>query len=234
LDKIIPFVGHGPPSGGFVLIESDLRADMALTSPKGMARFQRRRRIAMACAIFLILGALLTVRSAWTDNWTHESIEDFGIGVIVLTILGRMWCTLYIGGRKSAEIVRLGPYSMSRNPLYVFSSLGAFGIGMMTGSLTVAFMLAVLCYIAFHFVIKAEEGYLDNVFGETYLVYKHEVPRFFPNLKLYREADVLSVKSITLYKTLFDGVVFFIPYPLFEIVAYLQSVNILPVLFRFY
>jgi protein-S-isoprenylcysteine O-methyltransferase Ste14 len=207
---------------------------MALNSAKDMTRFQHRRRIALAVIIVLILGALLTVRSAWSNDWAHEYIEDFGIGVIVLAILGRMWCTLYIGGRKSSEIVRLGPYSMSRNPLYVFSTLGAFGIGMMTGSLTVALALAVLCYIAFYFVIVAEEGYLETIFGETYLAYKRDVPRFFPNLKLYREAEVLSVKSSMLYKTLADGLVFFVSYPLLEFVEYLQSVNILPVLFHFY
>ncbi|WP_204265220.1 hypothetical protein, partial [Klebsiella pneumoniae] len=81
------------------------------------------------------------------------------------------------------------------------------------------------CYIAFHFVIIAEEGYLETVFGETYLAYKRDVPRFFPNLRLYRESDVLSVKSSMLYKTLADGLVFFISYPLLEFAEYLQSVN---------
>ncbi len=123
---------------------------MALNSPKDMSRFQHRRRIALAVVIGLILIALLTIRSAWSNDWTHEFVEDFGIGVIVLAILGRMWCTFYIDGRKSAEIVRFGPYSISRNPLYMFSTLGAAGIGMLTGSLTVAMVLAFLCYVAFY------------------------------------------------------------------------------------
>ncbi len=207
---------------------------MALNTPKEMSRFQQRRRVAIAVVIGLILVALLTIRSAWDNDWTHEYIEDFGIGVIVLAILGRMWCTLYIGGRKSAEIVRLGPYSMSRNPLYVFSTLGAAGIGMLTGSLTVALVLAALCYLAFHFVIVAEEGYLENMFGETYSAYMREVPRFFPKLSLYKEADVLSVKASMLYKTFFDGLVFFVSYPLLEFVEYLQGTHVLPVLLRLY
>jgi protein-S-isoprenylcysteine O-methyltransferase Ste14 len=207
---------------------------MALNSPTEMARYQQRRRLAIAVVIGLILVALLTIRSAWSNDWVHEYIEDFGIGAIVLAILGRMWCTLYIGGRKSAEIVRLGPYSMSRNPLYVFSTLGAAGIGMLTGSLTVALVLAILCYVAFRFVIAAEEGYLENVFGEPYRAYKREVPRFFPMISLYREADVLSVRSSVLYKTLFDGLVFFVSYPLLEFVEYLQTTGALPVLLRLY
>lgn len=207
---------------------------MALTSRTDMSRFQRRRRIGIAIILAVILVALLTIRSAWSDDWTHEYIEDVGIGVIILAILGRMWCTLYIGGRKSAEIVRLGPYSMTRNPLYVFSTLGAAGIGMLTGSLTVAFALAVLCYAAFRFVIAAEEGYLENTFGETYIAYKREVPRFFPNVSLYKEADVLSVRASMLYKTFFDGLVFFVAYPLLEFVEYLQATHVLPVLLRLY
>jgi len=123
---------------------------------------------------------------------------------------------------------------MSRNPLYVFSTIGAIGIGMMTGSLTVALALAVICYIAFQFVITAEEGYLEKVFGETYSSYKQEVPRFLPNFSLYKEADVLSVKSSMLYRTLTDGLVFFVSYPLLELVEYLQGEHILPVLLRLY
>jgi protein-S-isoprenylcysteine O-methyltransferase Ste14 len=207
---------------------------VALSSPKDMSRFQRRRRIVMAFIIALILLALLTIRSAWNKNWFHEYIEDFGIGVIVLAILGRTWCTLYIGGRKSTEIVRLGPYSISRNPLYVFSTFGAAGIGMMTGSLTVMFTLALICYAAFHFVILAEEGYLQKTFGEAYTAYKREVPRFFPKLSLYKEAEVLSVRASMLYKTLADGLVFFVSYPLLEFVEYLQASGIVPVLLRLY
>mgnify|MGYP003577813656 CR=1 FL=1 len=209
-------------------------ARMALNTPHEMSRFQRRRRLAIAAVIALILMALLTIRSAWASDWTHEYIEDVGIGIIVLSILGRMWCTLYIGGRKSAEIVRLGPYSISRNPLYLFSALGAAGIGMLTGSLTVALVLAGVCYASFHLVILVEEGYLESVFGETYKSYKREVPRFFPKFSIYREREMLSVRASTLYRTLADGLVFFVAYPLLEFVEYLQSVNILPVVLRLY
>ena len=37
-----------------------------------------------------------------------------------------------------------------------------------------------------------------------------------------------------LYKTLFDGLVFFVSYPLLEFVEYLQTTHVLPVLLRLY
>ncbi len=89
--------------------------------------YQRRRRFAIGGVIVLLVIALIFVRSQSTGS-LHEYIEAFGISLIVAAIIGRMWCTLYIGGRKSAEIVQSGPYSVTRNPLYVFSSIGAVGI----------------------------------------------------------------------------------------------------------
>src|SRR5690606_27834472 len=99
-------------------------------SPAGdLSRFQRRRRFAVAILVAGLFAALLFVRSPVTiDNGLHEYVEAFGGAAILLAILGRTWCTLYIGGRKSAEIVRGGPYSVTRNPLYVFSTIGAAGI----------------------------------------------------------------------------------------------------------
>lgn len=198
-----------------------------------MSRYQARRRVAVGILVALLFATLLFVRSAWPDR-VHEYIEAFGIGIIIIAILGRMWCTLYIGGRKSAEIVRDGPYSVTRNPLYVFSTVGAFGIGCMTGSLIVALLVAAICFFAFHFVILAEEDYLANNFGEPYRAYMKAVPRFFPRLALFRDSGMLMVMPGRLYNTFFDGLVFLIAYPLFEFIEYLQDIGTIPVLLRLY
>jgi protein-S-isoprenylcysteine O-methyltransferase Ste14 len=200
-----------------------------------LSRYQRRRRIVLAILSAIILMALLFVRSALaSEDGLHEHIEAFGIGAILVAILGRTWCTLYIGGRKSAEIVTGGPYSVTRNPLYVFSTLGAAGIGAMTGSATVALALAVLCYLAFHTVILVEEAYLAENFGEPYRQYMRDVPRFFPNPFLFRESDMLAVRPQLLYRTFADGLLFLAAYPFFELIEYLQDAGILPVLLRLY
>ncbi|MBB5700424.1 protein-S-isoprenylcysteine O-methyltransferase Ste14 [Ochrobactrum daejeonense] len=198
-----------------------------------LGKYQHRRRLAIGAVIALLVVALLFVRSAWPEQ-THEYIEAIGLSFIVAAILGRLWCTLYIGGRKSAEIVRSGPYSVTRNPLYVFSTVGAMGIGAQTGSLIITLGFGVLCYLAFSIVIGTEEKFLEQNFGEPYRAYCRDVPRFFPKLSLYRDDETVIVKPDRLYSTFTDGLVFFVAYPFFEVVEYLQGIHVLPILLRFY
>jgi protein-S-isoprenylcysteine O-methyltransferase Ste14 len=82
----------------------------------------------------------------------------------VIAILGRAWSTRYIGERKANLLVTEGPYSVSRNPLYLFSFLGA-----QTGSLLIAIFAAGTVPI-FRPVIKREEAAPQILFGETYTV----------------------------------------------------------------
>lgn len=204
-------------------------------SPSNLSRFQRRRRLVLAVLIAVIFLALLFVQSALPTGGTfHEYVEAVGVGLIFVAILGRTWCTLYIGGRKSAEIVDKGPYSVTRNPLYVFSTIGAAGIGAMVGSVTVAIGFAALTYLSFHYVTLVEEDYLKKTFGEPYLRYMSRVPRFFPKFGLFQEAEMLSVRPQTLYRTFNDGLFFLLAYPFFEFVEYLQNAGVLPVLLRLY
>ncbi|MEL4068896.1 isoprenylcysteine carboxylmethyltransferase family protein [Ochrobactrum sp. GPK 3] len=198
-----------------------------------LGKYQQRRRLAIGVVIALLVIALLFVRSSWVGR-VHEYIESIGLSFIVAAILGRMWCTLYIGGRKSAEIVRSGPYSMTRNPLYVFSTLGAMGIGGQTGSIIVAVGFGILCYVAFSIVIRTEEKFLEQNFGEPYRAYCRDVPRFFPKFSVYNDDTTVTVKPDRLYRTFTDGLVFFVAYPFFEFIEYLQDIHALPVLLRLY
>ncbi|PSJ62185.1 methyltransferase family protein [Pseudaminobacter soli (ex Li et al. 2025)] len=206
-----------------------------MSASSDLSRFQHHRRLALAALITVALVALLFVQSALpSGSKAHEYVEVVGFALILVAILGRTWCTLYIGGRKSAEIVDKGPYSVTRNPLYVFSAIGAAGVGAMVGSVTVAVIFGVLTYLSFLYVILVEEDYLRKTFGEVYLSYLNRVPRFFPNFSLFKDAEMLSVRPKTLYRTFSDGLIFLVAYPFFEFVEYLQNIGFLPVLFHLY
>jgi protein-S-isoprenylcysteine O-methyltransferase Ste14 len=205
---------------------------MSASLSAGLGRFQHVRRMALFGAIVVACAALLFCSSRYGDGLLHEFLEAFGIGLIGLGIVGRLWCTVYIGGRKSAEIVDRGPYSVTRNPLYVFSAIAATGVGAQTGSIVVALFFGVATAAAFHVVILREERHLGGLFGDVYAAYRARVPRFFPRFALFRDADRVEVRPERLYRTLGDGLVFLLAVPAFEAIELLQQAGWLPILLR--
>jgi protein-S-isoprenylcysteine O-methyltransferase Ste14 len=199
-----------------------------------LGNYQRTRRIMIAVLVVVLFVGLLVGQSYFEpDTPVHELIETIGVVLIFLGIIGRLWATLYIGGRKSAEVVSGGPYSITRNPLYVFSSVAACGVGAQIGSITATIGFGVICAAAFHIVILREEKFLKEALGAPYLAYMARVPRFFPKLSLYEEGDTGSFKPRVLLITLMDGLVFLVALPAFELVDTAQQAGVLPVLFRF-
>ena len=191
-----------------------------------LSKFQYFRRLWVGAAVLLAFLALTQVKSAWIGE-THETIEVVGIFLILAGIVGRLWCILYIGGKKSSELVRQGPYSISRNPLYVFSAIAAGGVGLQSGSVVVGLIFALGCAVLFQLVIHREEKHLGGMFGEPYAAYLREVPRFWPKFSIYRDSTTLDVVPRRVYVTLMDGLVFFAAKPAFEAVEYLQSSGVI-------
>lgn len=202
--------------------------------PGRLARYQRLRRLWLFVAILFAGGLLLTVRSAWTSETVSEHIELVGLGLIWVGIVGRLWSILYIGGHKAVAIITDGPYSMMRNPLYFFSTVAAVGVGMQTAMLSVGLMLGLLCFLAFQIVIRREETYLAAHFGALYADYCRNVPRFFPNPSLFHDRETREISTKRMYSTLLDGLVFFLAFPFWEFIEYLQETGIIPVLARLY
>jgi len=198
-----------------------------------LALYQKARRYVLGALIVLLFSLLLFGQSLYPpETPVHEGVEMVGILLIVLGIAGRLWSTLYIGGRKAAAVVTNGPYSITRNPLYVFSTVAAAGIGAQMGSVVATLGFAVLCAAAFHVVILREEKFLSATFGVPYRDYMARVPRFWPKLSLYHEGETEGFQPKRLLTTLVDGLVFLVAMPVFELIDHAQSTGALPVLFR--
>ncbi|AZO72443.1 MAG: isoprenylcysteine carboxylmethyltransferase family protein [Mesorhizobium sp.] len=201
--------------------------------PAGLGGYQQMRRLVLAVLVVMLFAALLFGQSTFPpDTPMHESIEMFGVLLIFLGVVGRLWSTLYIGGRKSSEVVSGGPYSITRNPLYVFSTVAAAGVGAQIGSFSGIVLFALLCAGAFHIVILREEKFLRQALGAPYEAYLARVPRFFPKLSLYQEGDTGSFRPRLLLNTLLDGLVFLVALPAFELIDGAQQSGMLPVWFR--
>jgi len=207
---------------------------MADKSRAALQSYQRLRRLTLAALLALVVGVLLFGQSMFPpETVPHEAIEMSGIVLIVIGIAGRLWSTLYIGGKKSSVVVVDGPYSIMRNPLYFFSSVAAAGVGAQIGSITAAVGFGLACAAAFHVVILREEKYLSENLGADYAAYLARVPRFWPKLSLYHEGvTTRGFRPKLLLTTLLDGLVFLVAMPLFEIIDAAQLSGSLPVLFR--
>ncbi len=135
---------------------------------------------------------------------------------------------LYIGGRKASEIVDVGLYSITRNPLYLFSSAAAAGVGAQAGSVVLAAVFFIGCALAFRVVIRREERHLAETFREPYRSYMRRVPRFRPSVGLFRDRSTLFVATDRVDRTFKDGLVFLVAKPAFEFVEHLQNDGALP------
>lgn len=185
---------------------------------------QKVRKVAVLVALLALVALTMVSQSAFgLDGAMHEGVEAVGLAAIVFAIVGRAWCSLYIGGRKKAEIVSRGPYSISRNPLYIFSFFGAFGMGAQSGSVTLAVLFTLASLAVFYLTVRREEVWLEATFGADYTDYKARTPRFWPNFSLWRDETELSVRPSFFLTTIRDGLVFLLAIPLFEAIDLAQA-----------
>lgn len=195
-----------------------------------LSMVQAIRKVALVALLLLGLLGFAFSQAMVFGHTGHDIVEDFGLFLILVCILGRVWCSLYIGGYKVRSLIDNGPYSIVRNPLYVFSFIGAAGVGAQSGSATVMLVFFVLSVVVFSILVRREEAALLKVHGETYAAYMRSTPRFLPNFKLWWDRETLEVKPTRVLRTFADGLVFLLAIPIAEGLEYLQSLHILPVL----
>ncbi|WP_420963158.1 methyltransferase family protein [Brucella sp. IR073] len=172
-------------------------------------RVQLRRKAAIWWISICFLPAIFfTTAHFKAGTWQRDWIEDFGALLIFVAILGRAWCTLYIGGKKTVALVKSGPYSISRNPLYFFSFVAVAGLGLQTGSISMAAFMTLMAYLIFLPVVLSEEAGLSSAHGAQYEAYRNAVPRFFPRPNLWQDGDSITANPGMLRRTIADGMVF--------------------------
>lgn len=202
---------------------------IAETPTIDLAALQRTRKAVLLVGILLCVGFLLVGTSTWPGGTlVHEVIEWIGIALIIVAIVGRTWCAIYIGGRKAQVLTDTGPYSISRNPLYAFSILGAVGAGAQFGSIVMAVLGGLMALFVFLLVVRKEEQALIKLLGPAYQSYLERVPRFVPDFSQWRDVETLTVRPSLIVMTFFDALVFSLALPLAEGAEFLHEQGVLP------
>jgi len=209
------------------------RSENRRADDAALRRTQRRRKLVILAGIAAALLVLAVSHSTYpSESAFHEYLEDLGAALIVFCILGRTWASLYIGGNKRERLIGEGPYSVVRNPLYVFTVIGAAGIGFSTGSLAVGHVFAAIAFAVFHATVLSEERYLRAKFGPAFDDYAHSAPRWVPRLAAWHDADWVRARPAVIRRTFVDASLFLTALPLCETIEYLQDTGLLPVLFH--
>ncbi len=84
--------------------------------------------------------------------------------------------------RKDSKLATSGIYALTRNPLYLGSSLLAAGFALMSRDEIAASLLLVPFMLIYPTVMLREEAHLARLFPDEFRAYRSKVPRFFPHL----------------------------------------------------
>jgi len=222
------------PSGKTETARTAASATGSPTSkPAALPAMHKSRIKETRVVAILFAAAVLVSQSLWgAEGLPAQALRWAGYFLIIVCVLGRTWSAAYIGGHKARIIVDVGPYSVTRNPLYVFSFIGAVGIGFSTGMVTPGVVIALVYVVYYRMIVAREEEHLTARHGEIYQAYVRRVPRWIPDVKLWQEADEPMGYPRNVYLAARDASAFFLAWPLFAFVAWLQKIDILPVLLR--
>ena len=122
-----------------------------------------------------------------------------GLFIAVCGELIRLWAVSWAGSETRTTgkvggtyLVINGPYAYVRNPLYVGNILIYFGLGIMSFALFPYLQIIALAFFVFQYyeIIKEEEGFLREKFGNDFVDYLKNVPSIFPRLTPYKKEGV--------------------------------------------
>lgn len=100
-------------------------------------------------------------------------------------------------GQIANELNTTGIYSLVRHPLYLGNFFMWLGVAMLTENLW--FVIAFILLYAFYYerIMYAEENFLRNKFGQSYLDWAKNIPAFIPAFKHYKKAKYpFSIKKV--------------------------------------
>ena len=194
-------------------------------------RLPASRAVAAIAVFFLLFSS-----NPWEAGGPAVPTALFAIGMFLVAIgsLGRMWCSLYIAGYKDRALITQGPYSMTRNPLYFFSTFGALGVGFCTETFTFPLVLLLAMSLYYPLVVRKEERRLREAFGADFDDYARRVPVFLPKLALFSEPDTYVVKPIVYRHHMFNALWFVWIAGLLELAEGLKELGWIPSLWNLY
>lgn len=154
----------------------------------------------------LVIGLALYILKEFNLNFilgqetTYEFIYNFiclGIGLFGLYIRFHVvgYAAENTSGKNTAEqkadtVNSTGFYSIVRHPLYLGNFLMWLSAAMLIANIWFILVFCLVYWVYYERIMYAEEAYLRDKFGDSYLNWANTVPTFFPRCKNYRKPSL--------------------------------------------
>ena len=153
--------------------------------------FSHRNVIFPLFFVLFVLGTRPASGSDHLEIWRYVAGISVAVAGQVIRALTIGLAYIIRGGRNrrvyAKTLVKNGIFAHCRNPLYLGNILIVIGLGIVAHSIlfyVLGIPLFIFLYMA---IIKAEEDYLANTFGEEYIEYCRDVNRFIPRMSGIRK-----------------------------------------------
>jgi protein-S-isoprenylcysteine O-methyltransferase Ste14 len=156
-----------------------------------MTHFGVGPKILLPAVAYAIVAGIAT--HFWPDLFLIRSIPNsilMTVGIILLIIGIPMWL---IGVRtivlafSRGELVTSGVYGLVRHPLYSAWIVFNFpGIALLCRSCPML-LTSLVAYIMFKLLIKREDQFLEQKFGQAYLDYRSHVNEIIPMRRFWKK-----------------------------------------------
>lgn len=180
-----------------------------------------RLRVTLLWYLALVCLAALT-RPASLPAPIAGAVDALALLLAASASLGRIWCSVFIAGRKDVELVTTGPYALCRHPLYTLSMIGGAGLGLATHSLLLTGATLLVLGALFTRASTAEDRFLAARFEHRFEAYRAATPRFWPQRWREPRPETLTVRPAILWKAFVDAGAFLL---LFALVALARRIG---------
>ncbi len=192
--------------------------------------------------IFILVIALLGFDDFHYIFNSHTADRYLEIFSILISFFGLFIRALVVGQtpagtsgrnvkRQVAETLNTTElYSIVRNPLYLGNFFMMFGIVVFVHDLFVAVIYILFFWLYYERIIFAEEQFLKNKFGSSYIEWAKNTPAFFPKFSNYQKSN-LHFSFLNVLKREYNGffaviLVMFIFEIIGDFVQHKQFINI--------
>jgi len=189
-------------------------------------------RLRMTAVLLMATLAVVVVSErSLVTGLAGELTQLVGLACIVCAALGRVWTSAFIAGFKDASLVRSGPYSALRHPLYVLSLLAMLGVGLASRSVAITVSLLAVFGAIYVAAARSEDAFLARAHGAPFDTFRREVPAFLPHWSAYVVPETLEVRPRVFWKAFLDAGSLLGLYALVRLADQLQRAGITPTWF---